>query len=303
MALSETVCAVLVTYNRSELLKLAIESIERQTMSVGCICVVNNASTDDTRSVLDERSNVYALHLDENTGGAGGFHAGIRTATDLGYEYVWIMDDDAVATPTALQALLSAHLQRAGAYGFLCSNVESTDGLSMNVPEIDLSTNSTGYASWPEILKSGLMPVKTSTFVSCFIPTKIVREVGLPVRQMFIWGDDSEYTMRISKKYRSFFVADSVVVHKRVNRSALNIVSEIDKNRIDLYRFLYRNTIYNAKKYCSKKDFIKQVLSVLACMLSICKNSRVNKWKRLSTVAVGLFQGFFFDPKIEFISK
>src|SRR5207244_3776235 len=49
---------------------------------------------------------VDLLALEENVGGAGGFHAGMRTAGEAGADWLWLMDDDTIATPTALEALL-----------------------------------------------------------------------------------------------------------------------------------------------------------------------------------------------------
>ena len=36
------------------------------------------------------------IHSDDNLGGAGGFHLGVRLAYDAGYDRIWLMDDDVV---------------------------------------------------------------------------------------------------------------------------------------------------------------------------------------------------------------
>src|SRR4051794_12189716 len=106
-----SVCAVLVTYNRSTLLREALAALLRQTRPVERILVVDNASTDGTRSMLgDEFPQVDVLTLPENVGSAGGFHAGIAHAFGRGFEWIWTLDDDAIAEPSALAALLAARL-------------------------------------------------------------------------------------------------------------------------------------------------------------------------------------------------
>jgi GT2 family glycosyltransferase len=297
--IGSTVCAVLVTFNRVELLKLAINSLYAQTVSVGSICVVNNASIDETKDYLDSDTNIQPIHLSENTGGAGGFYTGIKHAAKCGYKYFWIMDDDAIADPGALEALLTAHTKLDGDYGFLCSNVQSTDGFSMNVPDIDFSTNSTGYSDWPAKIVDLLVPVRSSTFVSCFIPSDVVYQVGLPIKQMFIWGDDTEFTRRISKDRRSFFVANSLAIHKRVDKSALNILSEGSLARISMYRFLYRNSVYLRMRYESKRALLKYLFHCGIQLVRVILFSKDNRKARAKAIAGGLISAFFFRPKIE----
>src|SRR5690606_3005779 len=95
-----------------------------------------------------------------NTGGAGGFYTGLKISIEKGYKYSWIMDDDAIAMNGALYNLLEAENILHRKFGFLASNIKSDDGYCMNVPQIDLSVNKTGYSNWPEYIDKGLIPVK-----------------------------------------------------------------------------------------------------------------------------------------------
>ena len=47
------ICAIVVTYNRLELLKLTIERLLNQTRKLDEIIIINNASTDGTNEFLD----------------------------------------------------------------------------------------------------------------------------------------------------------------------------------------------------------------------------------------------------------
>ena len=74
--------------------------------------VVDNASTDHTRAVLDahpgvERLGLQRIHLDSNTGGSGGFRAGVAAAYDQGFDRIWLMDDDVVPAPDCLALLMA----------------------------------------------------------------------------------------------------------------------------------------------------------------------------------------------------
>src|SRR5437867_8578812 len=126
------VCAVVVTHDRRDLLRECLAGLEAQTRPPDTILVVDNASTDGTAAMLHgEFPDVAVRRLDENEGGAGGFHEGLHEAFERGHEWLWLMDDDTVPSPTALERLLDAR-DRASALGqpplLLASRVLWTDG-------------------------------------------------------------------------------------------------------------------------------------------------------------------------------
>ena len=77
--------------------------------------VVDNASTDGTAdAVAGAHPDVQLLRLDHNTGGAGGFAAGIAAALADDAELIWLMDDDTVPEAGALDELLAARARYGG---------------------------------------------------------------------------------------------------------------------------------------------------------------------------------------------
>ena len=106
------VVAVVVTYNRRELLEGCLTSLEAQTHRPDLVVVVDNASTDDTADHLARRQWTVAhqiLTMPRNYGGSMGFAVGLRAAATRGAESVWLMDDDAVAAPDALVVKRGLH--------------------------------------------------------------------------------------------------------------------------------------------------------------------------------------------------
>jgi rhamnopyranosyl-N-acetylglucosaminyl-diphospho-decaprenol beta-1,3/1,4-galactofuranosyltransferase len=69
----------------------------------------------------------------------------------------------------------------------------------------------------------GAMPVRSTSFVSMLVRADAVREHGLPIADYFIWNDDFEYSMRLLRRSRGFFVPGSVVVHKTVKLGATDV--------------------------------------------------------------------------------
>ncbi len=246
------VAAVVVTHNRLDMLKDAIEALKAQTYNTD-IVIINNGSTDGTFEYLNAEKDIMVIHQD-NVGATGGFFAGIKYATEQGYEYSWVMDDDVIPDKEALHRLLQDYdfLSTSEEVGFICGRVFSTEHEFANVPSIDHSPNGTGYPDWGKYLNRGIIPVSSATFVSVLIPTKIVKEVGLPLREYFIWGDDTEYTLRISSKYKCFFSANSNIIHRRVG-GILDITKIDDKNRVRMYRYFVRNNTRNRYIYIANR--------------------------------------------------
>src|SRR4051794_35712748 len=82
------VAAVVVTWNRAVLLERILRAIDAQTRRPDVVVVVDNASTDPTPVVLSRLREELAVpltvrRLETNTGGAGGFAAGMALALEL----------------------------------------------------------------------------------------------------------------------------------------------------------------------------------------------------------------------------
>ena len=103
------ISCVVVTYNRLELLKENIKSLLNQTYAPNKIYIINNCSTDGTAGYLAQFNNhnkITVVNLPKNIGGAGGFNHGTKLAVKEGAGYVWLMDDDTIPEPDALEHLV-----------------------------------------------------------------------------------------------------------------------------------------------------------------------------------------------------
>ncbi|RYJ04080.1 MAG: glycosyltransferase [Actinomycetales bacterium] len=106
---AESVAVVVVTYNRADLLERMLVGLAALERLPDAVLVVDNASTDHTSDVLAAATNpgLEVIRPDDNLGGAGGFHLGVRTAYAAGYDRIWLMDDDVVPAPDCLTVLLA----------------------------------------------------------------------------------------------------------------------------------------------------------------------------------------------------
>ena len=295
--MNKKVAAVVVTYNRKELLIENIECLLAQKPIVPSIIIIDNHSTDGTKEVLQkyiEEDKIVYCDTGSNLGGAGGFSFGFRYAVENGYDYVWVMDDDCMPKETALAAFYEADKKLNGNYGFLSSKVLWKDGTlcTMNIQRETITKKLKGF-------DKKTTPVVMASFVSLFVPARIVREMGLPIKEFFIWTDDWEFTRRISKKYKCFAVSNSVVVHKSKSNIGANIVTE-SVERLDRFDYLYRNDVYLYRRE-GLKGFCYEVVRLSGHCIRVILKSKDNKRTRLSKIINGTKKGLQFKPEIEYV--
>ena len=210
-----TVVAVVVTYNRKDLLAECLRMLTQQTRVPHSIVVVDNASTDDTVAFVRENfPKVDMVSLSRNTGGAGGFSAGLAHAIDRhDADLVWAMDDDTIPTSTALAELLATRAAYGPELALVASRVVWTNGEEQprNIPRDPFGRSREERRT---ARRAGGRPIRTASFVSLLIDAAAVREYGLPTADFFIWNDDFEFTARILRHRKGIYAPRAVVVHK-----------------------------------------------------------------------------------------
>ena len=191
-----SVCAVVVTYNRSATLRNCLEGILRQTRPADGILVVDNASTDDTREMLGASfPTVQVLTLSENGGGAGGFEAGMREALRLGYDWAWLTDDDPVPEDVALETIMEA----AEAYGNDRAGIFSSVQYDAGIDKYNAGFYWKGVpvpVPRPVIDKGDPYEADLAPFCGFLANRALADAVGYPRGDFFSRFTDYEYSLR-----------------------------------------------------------------------------------------------------------
>lgn len=295
------VAAVVTTYNRLELLKENIEALLTQSYNKFDIIIVDNNSTDATenyvKSIMDAR--VRYFNTGANLGGAGGFSFGIKKAIELEYDFAWIMDDDTIPTKDALKELIDRSRVLVNGFSFLASTVYWSDGtlFPMNYPRI--APNVQLYPEIERLRDYKLLPIVNCSFVGCYVNLEYAKKVGLPYAEYFIYGDDAEYTTRLRKEARAYWVLDSTLVHKAPSKIGSNVVNA-PIERIDRFYMQTRNGMHLHRKHGGVLNYI---LILLQRLKNILLHSPDYKMKRVSAVVRGFFAGVFFNPMIEYVAN
>lgn len=301
----KNVVAVIVTYNRLDLLKECLYALCNSDEKCDII-IVNNSSTDGTREYLDNVGNIYTginfyIHnLDKNLNGAGGFNYGIRCAAKLSYKYIWIMDDDCIVNKDSLSELLKVANELNDNFGFLSSKVLWKDGsiCKTNIQRRAVARRISDF-------DSRLVKVDFTSFVSCLVKRDDVLKVGLPIKEFIIWTDDLEWTRRLTLKSvnenakQGYLCNNSVVIHKCSNNFGVTIVKD-SKDRLYRYKYIYRNDVVCFRRE-GLRGHIYMFFRNLYHIFRILLFAKYDKLSRIKVLLNGYFEGYKFKPEIEYI--
>lgn len=290
------VISVVVTRNRREKLLKCVRALKRQTNACD-VLIVDNASTDGTReavSALLAQTDAY-LDTGANLGGAGGFARGIDEAVRRGYGRIWIMDDDVIPEPDALERLLEADAALCGNYGWLSSRCVLPDG---SLCPMNLQRRTPFAKLHAEALSAGANPVpaQMASFVSLFFRAETVRRFGLPVAEFFIWSDDLEWTRRVSRERPCYIIPMSTVVHDITGSAASNIAIDTAE-RIPRYFYAFRNE-FRVYRREGLRGLAYYFAKVALNLLRILVQADGHRLLRLQTLGRGVFAGLAFKAHI-----
>jgi len=255
-----TVGAVVVTHNRWSFLQKSLEGLKSQTVPLSDVIVIDNASEDGTREGVPHQFPWASYQrLTENVGGAGGFSEGVRLGYEKGYDWLWVMDDDAVPELDALERMLETQVIRKPETGMLACLVVGTDG------ELDRGC----CAKWFDMRTFRASPIfngripsgeavecNSATFVGILVNRRAISRVGIPRSDFFIACDDVEYIYRICEAgFKAYQVPRSRIVHLSRSSSRFYL-----RGRAPLWRSYYdwRNTLYLNRQYSHPVTFVRK---------------------------------------------
>ncbi|GAA5150926.1 hypothetical protein GCM10023340_28980 [Nocardioides marinquilinus] len=240
------VTAVVVTFDRLSLLERLVARL-REVVATGAltdVLVVDNASTDGTGAWLAQQDDVRTLTLPENSGGAGGFAAGLRAAVDDGADLVWLMDDDGLPEPDCLALLLERD-----DLDFWGPVVVDEAEPSRLVFPIRLPGGTRVVDIVAEVDRAaddGLLRGVVIPFNGVLVTRALVERIGVPRAEFFIWGDDHEYRLRAEREgARIATVARARVHHPSVGELGTPMM---------FGRTTYNHTPSDLKHYCMARN-------------------------------------------------
>lgn len=291
MTTKNSVAAIIVTFNRKDLLLDCIQSVIKQSRNADLVFIIDNFSTDGTPNMLHEAGiipflpektltenriitneisskeqqkaiEIIYVRKYKNDGSAGGFNEGMKLAYEKGFDWVWLMDDDGIPANDQLEKLLKYSIR----YDLVFSNA-----LVINKEiRTNLAFGLGNYTLVNETKDSEVIFNQINPFNGTFIHRDVISKIGLVKKEMFIWGDESEYLNRAKKNgFRIATIVKAEHYHPAIRGKTVKIIPFINKGKImikpqNLAHIFYRNLGYIHYNYFGRKLRIRTYISYSA---------------------------------------
>jgi rhamnopyranosyl-N-acetylglucosaminyl-diphospho-decaprenol beta-1,3/1,4-galactofuranosyltransferase len=198
------ITAVVVTYDRKQLLLKCLRALKNQSRRPDRILIVDNASTDDTVGCLGSAGwlddpCVELFVLKKNLGGAGGFAEGMRHALKRGAEGLWLMDDDGHPANDSLEMLLET-LENRQLDAVSPMQIDIDDPTLPAFPVYDHSGRLIKRLPFAPGNGDPFIPGMANLFNGLLIRAVAIQKIGFPRAELFIRGDEVDYAYRMSRQ-------------------------------------------------------------------------------------------------------
>lgn len=280
-------CAIVVTYNRCELLQRCLAAIASQDLPPDMIIVVDNASTDDTLPTMAVHEQVIYVRLEINSGGAGGFNCGLKKAVEAGADWIWMMDDDAEPHRSALVELMKIATDPANIYGSVATCGENTSWTTTLLDPERREVDSVSQI--PDSARVQSLP-----FLGFLIHRDLVQTIGLPDDGYFIAADDIEYCVRAQHAgARILIVGKSHIEHPRTVCYGIRVFgTNVSYLRLPPWKRYYdtRNRLLIARKYYGIR-LLTQAIPGSFVRLFVALRYEPQKLAQFWAFCTGMFDG------------
>jgi len=333
--LKDTVCAVVVTYNRKNLLLECLGALLKQTKPIDAMYIIDNFSSDGTPETLKENGyitnlppddisepwekefevknltdgkpiKIHYVRMNENTGGAGGFYEGAKRGYEKGYDWLWLMDDDVRPHIDALSALLQteAKLKERNKSNILIPVRLWEDGsltefaaLKYNLStafcmpsKVKVSVNAV-YDQCSQLPE--YQEVMDFAFEGPLIPREAVEIVGLPSKEYFIYGDDTDYAFRLRRAGFRLILVSNAWLFRMVRPEA--------KSKTPPWKLRYsiRNTMWLSRLYGENwltRHLRPWLWGIRYMAPAILKGRMFSDREVFCSIIQGVKEGLFFSP-------
>jgi hypothetical protein len=243
------VFAVIVTYKRAEVLKDCLEALLiKSSYNLNHLHIIVNCNDNLTLELIEAFQLKYpgkiTYAIFDNIGPAGGFYYGLKEFLASDSDFVWLMDDDIIPEPDCLQRLLEATSEKEK---YISPKVINPQGEQVF-----------GFGWWGVLLAK-----------------EVIEKVGLPLKDFFYWGEDTEYLQnRMIREYG--------VIPLKSNTAIVTHLHERNKRRPDwYYYYAIRNSVHYRRSIfpLNLKGIVilNKLFAGLVFRILMKENSKLNK--------------------------
>jgi GT2 family glycosyltransferase len=248
------------------------------------ILVVDNGSSDDSVAAIRAQfPEVVILQTGQNLGFTGGNNVGIRHALESGVDYVYLINNDTLVEPDALEKLVEAAEADPGA-GLLAPVIHDFDpprAIWFAGSTLDLRRGAAWHdnARQPSREESPY-EVPWATGCAMLIRARLLREIGGFDDRYFLSWEDVDLSVRVRNAGQRLMVVPRARIYHKGGQSGKNM------NGIYGY-YTVRNSLLLASKH-SGSDYPHAAFTIVSGALRSCLRGSAFRARRLRLICDGL---------------
>lgn len=271
--MNDKVFTVILNWNGWRDTEACLSSLAQMRYVNNQVIVVDNGSENDSACRLKNRfPSLQLIETGQNLGFAAGCNIGIRHALEQRADFVWLLNNDTIVDPQALQCLLEKARadQRLAAVGSAIYFMEE--------PQQVQAWGGGRVNFWLGRSRHFLAPVPDDavdfiTGASMLVSREALRSVGLLDEQFFMYWEDADFCFRLRKtKWKLAVAGGSKIWHKGS--------SSVGRESTNLDR--YFNT--SAARFFEKHAYFPSFTFWTGVTLRLAKRFLSGDWERARAV-------------------
>lgn len=162
------------------MLKKHLDALNKQIYKDFDVIVIDSGASQDYKIIKSMgkryKYRLIVKHFKKDLGGAGSCYEGCKIAYSKGYKYIMLTDYDAIPVSRNMTKVLINNASK----GMACLPANTTEYHTKGKAFTMIDAASHNYFTFP---------------------CEVIKKVGLPNKELFIYYDDLDYTARIAKYY------------------------------------------------------------------------------------------------------
>lgn len=216
--MSLSVAALIATYRRPAELARLLASLAKTGPGLDAVVVVDNAASEEIRAVVQASGcPAHYVSAAENLGCGGGLKLAAESALRISgkkFTHFVILDDDAVVARDTLAGLATA-METEGA-DLACPLVVDDRGVVRWLPGLPRTMRLSDGIT-PEQFRAKFgdqpSPLEWSQGICLLVSRRAIETCGVHRDDFWVRGEDLEFSLRLTAKFRGVFVPGIVVQH------------------------------------------------------------------------------------------
>lgn len=304
-SLKKSVCAIVLCYgDRLEYLEKTLDAINKN--KPGKIALIANDVSNNVLREIERRKSsdsvkYFIVISKKNIGSSGGYSLGLdEVLNKLKYEYLWLLDDDNCPEADALDALLTCHEKTSNGRSCAIAARRVTPGYhdrfggwTGGLPKEGTCVgfhvfNYFNKLTEKKASEKDVICLPWSVYGGLLIPSELARSIGLPKKDFFLYGDDLEWTLRITRSGKKIFACPKAIIHdlspswNAVGGKGSNLRRRIQD--LDSFRVYYevRNRTWINRQYYPGKIylyFFNKTIFMISAWVMALRYARLERFR------------------------